>query len=142
MDRPIALDASLLTGDAAVDEQHYELVALANRVAAAESEGRGVAEISSALEELAAYAASHFGSEERLMRSSAYPEEAAEAHRAEHRDLTKRTRDFVMSYRRGEMTSVRPILEFLGEWLSEHLANTDRKLVDHVRATSGGEPEV
>ena len=139
--RPLRLDESLLTGDETVDTQHREIVALVDRMLEAEEAGHGEELLAHALEHLAAYASSHFACEQNLMEKYGFPAEQAEEHIADHRDLTERTRDFVLSYRAGEVSTVKPLIEFLLEWLDRHIANVDRKLVEYVQSTAQGRPD-
>lgn len=139
--RPLKLDESLLTGDETVDTQHREIVALVDRMLEAEQAGHGEELMAHALEHLAAYASSHFACEQDLMKKYGFPAEDAEAHIADHRDLTERTRDFVLSYRAGEVSTVQPLIDFLLEWLDRHIEHVDRKLVEHVQGSTQGRPD-
>lgn len=130
----IQLDDRLLTGNGTVDGQHQQLVDLINEVLAAEQADGGSEHVATALEKLAAYAATHFACEEQLMQQHGYPSDARAAHIEEHRALTEKIRDFVLRFRVGEVTSVRPLVDFLADWLRDHLDVTDRGLAQHIRS--------
>lgn len=128
-------DASLETGNAAVDEQHRELVGLFNELEDTERDD-GPAEVRRALDDLTEYVAVHFEMEEQLMRSLAYPPEAFGEHVREHRDLTARTRELVLAHRTGELDSVAPITELLRDWLCDHIEKLDRRLAERANRAS------
>ena len=69
------------------------------------------------------------------MEEHAYPRDAVEAHVAEHRALRSRTRDLVLEYRAGTVTTTVPIVEFMNAWLRDHIDRSDRRLVAHVHKT-------
>lgn len=132
MDR-IAWDPALETGDPTVDAQHRELVETLNRLLALESEPDHSSVIAETLEQLSAYVSTHFASEQELMEQHGLPSDLMAVHLTEHRQLTDRTRQFVLEYRRGEVTSVEPLVEFLMAWLTHHVQNVDRALVDFLQ---------
>jgi hemerythrin-like metal-binding protein len=127
----IAWDPALETGDALVDEQHRNIHAV---VADLEAAGDDVDAIMGVLERLMAHVDTHFATEEDLMRREGFPGDQAEGHIAEHRKLTDGARDIVLGFRSGEITRGAPIVAFLCEWLTDHVHQKDRVLVDWVRA--------
>jgi hemerythrin len=128
------------TGDALVDEQHRGLVRLFNELLSAEEQGDD-ARMPEVLARLSDYVVVHFTAEEALMCLNGYPPEAVEAHVAEHRALTGRTRELILAYRDGRLTTVVPLVDFLAAWLSEHIDGSDRRLVEHVRSIAATERE-
>lgn len=132
MDR-IAWDPALESGDDTVDTQHRELIDMLNRLSAAEDEPGSVALIPETLEALSAYVSTHFACEHALMEKHRMPQAFIEMHEGEHRSLTGKTRDFVLRYRQGEVDSVLPLVDFLHEWLVEHIQRVDRELVELMR---------
>jgi hemerythrin len=125
-------DASLETGDDRIDGQHQKLLALFNELE--HSGGRhDSAEVQSVLERLIDYVSVHFTMEEDLMRRLEYPAEDAGRHVQEHRMLTKRTRDMVLDFRTGALSTVGPLVIFLRQWLTCHVDQEDRRLVEHVQ---------
>ena len=133
--RSIAWSPALDTGDRLVDEQHQGLVALFNELLVAEQQGDH-GRVPDALERLSEYAVVHFTAEECLMAEHDYPHDAVESHLAEHRALRSRTRDLVLEYRAGKLTTIVPIVEFMNAWLTEHIEMSDRRLVAHVHGAS------
>lgn len=127
-------DASLETGDATVDSQHRTLLGMFNELRDAAVSGRDGTIVREILERLTDYVATHFAAEQDLMIREAYPPDEVMAHVAEHTKLTARTREMVLEYHDGKMTTVLPLAEFLSTWLGTHIRQVDRKLIDHVRA--------
>jgi hemerythrin len=121
------------TGDRTVDGQHRGLVDLFNGLLDAEQrqDERG---ISLVLEQLCEYVIVHFSAEEALMKRVSYPDEDVAAHLAEHQSLNNSTRDIVLEFRTGRLTSIVPVVEFLGTWLRGHIDQCDRKMVDYAKA--------
>ncbi len=124
--------SNLATGNAVVDSEHKELIALINRLELAGSGPDGLG-IDEALEELTDYVFVHFQMEEKLMRREDYPTDAFEAHVAEHRQLDQATKNLVQQYSDGALTSVEPIVTFLNEWLRHHIAQVDRAMAEYIR---------
>ncbi|MDZ4168340.1 MAG: bacteriohemerythrin [Coriobacteriia bacterium] len=124
---------ALLTGNSVVDAEHRELIALVDRLELTGNgpDGTGIAE---ALDELTDYVHVHFQMEEKLMRREGYPADAFEAHIAEHETLRRKTEEFAREYEDGKLDSVDPVVEFLYEWFSHHIAQVDTAMAEHVRA--------
>jgi hemerythrin len=127
---PINWNASLETGDAAVDHQHRAIHNLFNQL---ESSAGHTDEVMRILDFLTEHVIVHFATEEELMLRVEFPSALAAAHIAEHRSLTDSVRDQVLAFRCGQLTSTRPLISFLREWLTTHVHECDRQLVDHVR---------
>ena len=123
----------LITGNAVVDAEHRELIALIDKLELVGSgpDGRGIAE---ALDELTDYVFVHFQMEEKLMQREGYPAAAVEAHVAEHRKLDRETKELVEQYSDGTLTTVQPIVIFLYEWFQHHIAQVDRAMAEYIRA--------
>lgn len=129
----IPWDPALETGDATIDAQHKTLFDLVNQLRDAAVEGRANEAVTEVLERLVHYVETHFAEEQRLMARSGYPVDELVAHVAAHTALTAQTADIVEQQRRGELTTILPLTEFLVEWLRTHIRQIDRKFVDFVR---------
>ncbi|MBI5232046.1 MAG: bacteriohemerythrin [Coriobacteriales bacterium] len=127
---PFEWDPTLETGDLVVDRQHMTIHRLFNQL---ECAADNPAEIMRVLDYLSEYVLMHFATEEDLMAREGFPEAAIDSHMAEHRKLTEGVRVKVLEFRRGELTSTAPVLEFLRDWLKTHVHECDRELVVHVR---------
>jgi hemerythrin-like metal-binding protein len=124
-------DGTLETGDPLVDQQHRRIHELVGELERAEDTP---AELMRVLDHLAVHVDTHFATEERLMVAQAYPQELADAHRAEHAALTQSTRAIIVSFRKGELRSLAPVLEFLRGWLANHVHKCDLQLIEYCRA--------
>jgi hemerythrin len=130
-------DDALATGDEAIDAQHRDIIALCNRLSHAEKDGPD--EVRRVLDQLMDYVSVHFAMEHDLMLREEYPLTAVDEHLSEHDRMTQETRQYVLEYRQGRLTSVAPILTFLEDWISRHVAEIDGKLAAHVRRRAAGQ---
>lgn len=126
----------LVTGNAVVDSEHQELIALIDKLELA-GNGPDGSNIEEALDQLTDYVFVHFQMEEKLMAREGYPADAVEAHLAEHRKLDQRTKELVQRYSDGELRTVEPIVNFLYDWLQNHIQTVDRAMADYIRANHG-----
>ena len=108
----------------AIDADHRNLFALANRIHQHIKKGAGHRAILQALGHLVDYVIEHFGREERLMEQTAYPDIAA--HKKTHRMLEQIVHSMHRIYRH-EPDAVDPdkLLEFLRDWLQNHIVKSD-----------------
>ena len=129
---PIEWDAGLETGDAALDHQHRGIHTLFNHL---ESSADDAAEVMRVLDFLTEHVLVHFATEEDLMARTGYPADLTEAHIAEHRALTENVRDEVLAFRLGQLTSTEPLIEFLRDWLTHHVHESDLRFVEHIHSS-------
>ncbi len=125
-------DSSLTTGEETIDAQHKMLVGMFAELERAEAED-GPDAVREALDKLTDYTAVHFTMEQDLMSRERFPVDATEEHVHEHRALTERVRQMVLEYRTGQLSTIGPLVTFLGGWLTHHVGEMDRRLADHVR---------
>ncbi|MHC4698404.1 MAG: bacteriohemerythrin [Planctomycetota bacterium] len=125
-----------------IDEQHRDLFQLINEmhdVVMNDRKTRGTVTsmvnelrtMAAVLDELVAYAADHFSTEERCMRECCYPELAQ--HRKEHEDFADRIQAFKRGLDEGEAIRPHEILTFLKDWWRQHIMNVDKKYVPCLR---------
>ena len=119
------------TGIHSVDAQHRNLFAVAEDLYAAMSTGQGKASVGRTLDRLVQYTASHFAHEERLMRLHDYPDLAA--HKAEHEALTSQVLEFQADFRSGKVTMTVQLLQFLKDWLQNHIQGSDMKYAPFLK---------
>jgi hemerythrin-like metal-binding protein len=132
-------DGSLETGHALVDEQHRELIAIFSDIADAGDPGCDPQSVGDLLVRLSDYVSTHFSAEENLMSRFSYPSENVEAHRAQHEELSVRTRELVLAHRRGETATILPLVALLQDWLTVHILGADSEFVDYLRMEQAGE---
>jgi hemerythrin len=107
-----------------VDDQHRHLIGILNRLHDAMTKGKGASVTGPLLHELVEYTQTHFATEERIMEGTRYPGLAA--HRTRHRELTTQVEDFVARSRRGEVALNISLLNFLRDWLNNHIMKEDK----------------
>jgi len=67
------------------------------------------------------------------MARSGYPVDELVSHIEAHTTLTAQTAEIVERQRRGELTTVLPVAEFLFEWLRTHIRQVDKAFAEFVR---------
>ena len=116
---------SLSVGIASIDSQHKKLVDLINDLYVKMHSGEGRKGVGDALAKLIDYTGTHFQFEEDLFASHGY--EDAAAHAGIHRELVARVVDFQNQFASGEADISVELMDFLKDWLVEHIKKTDAK---------------
>ncbi len=115
-----------------IDEQHKRLVRLLNELHQAMYEGKSREVMTGVLSQLVDYTKSHFATEERLMQGYSFPGYAA--HKVEHDQLTKTVLKFQQDVATGKAVMSIDVLEFLKNWLRNHILGTDQKYGPFLRS--------
>lgn len=123
-------DESFSVGVAKFDDQHKKLIGLLNLMFNAMGEGRGRDVLGDLFNELADYAETHFQAEEAAMRVHRYP--YADEHMAEHGKLRARVREYKEAFDSGKVINTIGVLNFLKDWLTGHIMNTDKRYSAHM----------
>ncbi len=121
----IEWDASFSVGSARMDADHQRLVALLNRLYEAWHGGESVDELGWLVDELLAYADTHFAAEEMALRAKGYPR--LEKQEVDHLRLKASVIDFRNRHLGGaEPTALtEEMTQFLKGWLMEHILGED-----------------
>ena len=106
------------------DLQHQKLVAILNELYDSMKEGKGKEVLAEIFSGLVDYTKVHFGAEERMFELYNYPD--AVSHRAEHEALTRQALELKEKFNSGSMFVTIETLNFLRDWLSRHILETDR----------------
>lgn len=114
-----------------IDTQHKKLVELANELSDAVVAGKGKDVLGKTLSALVSYTVTHFGTEERLMDQHKYP--AVADHKQQHKDLVKTVTDFKAKFDKGDANLSTEIMNFLRDWLTKHIMNTDKALARDLK---------
>jgi hemerythrin len=114
-----------------IDEQHHRLVTMMGELETSVKEGTGGLYINYVLEELIRYITGHFEDEEQLMMRHNFP--GLGSHRQEHDSYVTRLKDIKGSFRDGDVLS-RHTLDFLEEWIVNHIKGTDQIYGSFIRA--------
>lgn len=131
--RMFTWDPSLETGVNEIDEQHQLLFRKADAVLEAVAAGQGAAEVRRTLQFLADYAALHFETEERYMRTAGFPD--ADAHAEIHQRINRRIMEVASEFHaRGATPALVADVEALVRgWLTMHIAEKDRAVAEWLR---------
>src|SRR5208283_738542 len=108
-----------------IDEQHKKLVGMLNDLYDAMKEGKGKDVSGNVLSGLVQYVATHFATEEKLMKEHAYPEYLK--HKMEHDALTKQALNLQKQFLEDNPVLTVELMKFLQDWLSNHILGTDKK---------------
>jgi len=112
------------------DEQHKTLFAIINELFDAMRVGKGRDAVGPTVDKLAGYTVTHFRAEEQLMRSAKYPDLVA------HLALHKKFEDEVGKLKKdtdlNNSANSIAVLEFLKNWLSDHIMKVDRQYGRHL----------
>jgi len=108
-----------------IDEQHKGLVKLVNELHDAMSQGAATSVLEKVLGSLVDYTIVHFNTEEELLRSYSYPD--LDKHKVEHDKLTTQVKDFQSKFREGKSTITYELMDFLSDWLINHILDSDKK---------------
>jgi hemerythrin len=108
-----------------IDAQHKKLVDMVNGLHDAMKEGKAEAILMKIVAEMKTYAASHFGLEERYLKNHAYPEYTV--HKSEHDKFVAKVIQVEKDCKSGKCAMSMDILNFLSDWLVNHIKGTDKK---------------
>lgn len=122
----IAWSNMLSTGVTEQDNQHKKLIDLINQLNDAMKDGKGNEVMGKVLAELVNYTVFHFGYEEKLM--AQYKTDDTPAHKAEHVKFVQTAGDFKRKFDSGNAVVSVEIMNFLRDWLTNHIMKTDKKL--------------
>lgn len=115
-----------------LDQQHQKLFQLINSLADAMSGGRGDGVVRETVDQLAIYTRTHFLQEEALMRQTGYPELAT--HKELHRRLMEDVERYKSDLQEGRAVNTAALLNFLRQWLVEHIRRSDKAYSEHLNA--------
>jgi len=105
------------------DNDHKELISLANRLHDSITVGSQQAVLLPVLNELLKYTIFHFGHEEGMMLMHNYP--AYEQHKIEHDALVKKVQDYHDQVSAGKTSISLSLIGFLKDWLVNHIMVSD-----------------
>ncbi len=116
-------DDKLSVGVKLFDNDHKELIALANRLHDSITVGAQQGVLAPILNELVKYTIYHFGHEEGLMIQYNYPD--YDKHKIEHDALIEKVQDFDDQVQAGKTSISLSLISFLKDWLVNHIMITD-----------------
>ncbi len=120
-----------------IDRDHRMLIQYLNEMHDAMMAGHGKEIVGTILNRLVAYTHDHFGREELIWKSGRYI--GIEKHKKEHADLLRTVTDFKVKYEKGTVSLSVDVLNFLRDWLKNHILKSDKDAADAIHATAAGD---
>jgi hemerythrin len=117
----------LSVGVAEIDQQHQKLISIINDLDNAMAQKKGREVLRGVIQKLISYAQSHFKTEEEYFDQFGYEDSAA--HKAQHVGFIKEISGFCEDYFSGKSGLSVSLMNFLGEWLVDHIKGADQKYV-------------
>jgi len=111
-----------------IDEEHKELIRIMNVAIKAKQHNDNIDEISKLLKQLTVYTLKHFSTEESYMVEFNYPE--FQYHKEEHHDFSNKVIEYCNRVIEGDCHVANEILEYLKQWLINHIQITDKKYIE------------
>ena len=123
---------SFAVGIQTFDGHHKGLFQLVNGLYDSVEAGLQDEELRRFLAELIRYTMTHFEAEEAAMEGFSYP--GILEHRKEHKQLTEQVLAFVRQCHLKKATISVSLLEFLQDWLTKHILESDLRMSQFLRA--------
>lgn len=122
----------LSVGVEMIDNQHKELIRIANGLISAVSKKRGDRVVQNVIRRLRNYTVFHFNSEEKFMEDMCYPKRGE--HEAEHVILKESVKKFQRTLYEKKNLPPDAVLDFLKIWLIKHILSADIELSKFVHS--------
>ena len=113
-----------------IDNQHKGLVIIINELFTLMTKGKAKDNLNEIFEHLTDYTKKHFLAEETMLFKYAYPE--FEQHRVEHSKFIENLNKLKSDFNNGKITISLEILNFLKDWLLNHIKLSDKKYSVHI----------
>ena len=123
-------NATFATNIAKFDSEHRSLFTMVNDLHEAMQQKRSRQAVGSVLNRLIDYTAKHFAGEEESMQKTGYPDFAA--HKREHEKLVEQALALKARFDAGEPLHAQTVIEFLQNWLVNHIQGVDKKYGPHL----------
>ncbi|MBF0178429.1 MAG: hemerythrin family protein [Magnetococcales bacterium] len=127
---------ALSVGLAEIDNDHKKLVEMLNALIVASRDGSERIRIGKILDELISYTSWHFRHEERLMQT--YRFKGFMAHKNEHAGLIEQAASLQKAFHANQAEITLEVLEFLRNWLTHHILETDLELGTFLKPKLSG----
>lgn len=126
----IEWDDKYSVGIDSIDQQHKRLINLINQLQTAVDYSTGEEFEREALDELVDYTKTHFSYEEELMEKYDYPDFVP--HKASHKKMINQVNEVLSEYEQDHDRAMRHALDFLRDWLINHINGTDKEYSDFL----------
>jgi len=129
-------DNAYSVGMKLIDEQHMELIKLANKLFenCIGDQDRIRAAFLQTIREAVDYVGYHFSTEEKVMQRVNYPNYAE--HKQQHGDFVREVLIKVEEFNSGKPRAPLSFVYFLRDWVFNHIAVSDKKMGDYVLSLS------
>ena len=124
----IEWDDKYSLGISIIDNEHRKFIDVINKAYVAKEQNDNPKEVQNLLKVMTDYSVSHFTTEEAYMLKYNYPE--YKYHKEEHHDFTMTTLANLRKVIKGDYQIANELLEYLKQWLVNHIQGTDRKYID------------
>jgi hemerythrin len=114
------------------DADHQQLFSIINELHEGMKAGRGKDAMNGALSKLLGYTERHFTAEEAVMKQLGYIQ--LPAHIEQHRKFTGKIKEVADQYKAGAAGLSVDVLDFLTQWLSQHIMATDKQYSEFMNA--------
>lgn len=118
-------------GVADIDADHKKLISMINQLHLAMQSDRGQHTIKTIIDDMLAYAKIHFTKEEGYMRKAGYL--GLLKHFGEHELFLEKAQDLKQRSAQGEFVLSLEVVQFLSDWLSSHILESDMQYVAAFR---------
>jgi len=126
----IEWDNAFSVGNQQIDEHHKKFFLIINSLYDSMKTGEREEVLLTVLREMKQYAEYHFKAEESLMKMYSFPDYSN--HKAEHEEAIQKVNKFMVDYERREDKLAIDVLNFLSNWLQNHILQTDRKYIPFI----------
>ncbi len=128
----ILWNESYSVGIKRIDEQHKKLVMILNKLYESFVERTTGQKLEEIIDELIEYTQYHFNTEEELFNESTYPDMAN--HIEEHNGFKEKITKFKAELESGQTSLTFQLMNYLRNWLINHIAVSDQAYAGHFRA--------
>ncbi len=115
-----------------VDTQHKKLVQLINELHDAVKMGKAKEIMGKVLNDLVDYTLYHFATEEKYFDAYDYPD--SELHKKQHKELVEQVAALQKKYESGERVITIEVMNFLRDWLHDHIVGSDKKFGPYLNS--------
>ena len=122
---------SYKVGIRGIDDDHFMLITLTGQLEEAVAANRARELVTWILGNLVTYVKIHFRREERLMAHQQFP--GYEEHKREHDSFARKVVEFQDDYQRGEKDLSADMLQYLKQWVVNHILGTDSQYGPFLR---------
>ena len=134
-------NALLLTGDASVDEEHYELIMQLNSLLDNPEARPGTEHFSEKLSQLVGQINAHINDEEQFFMSLSMPADVTRRHIEAHTEIIDQYTRLNLDLMHGKKLDRYDVLRMIKGWVIEHAALYDIGIKPYVRSSTLPSPE-